>query len=140
MISAKYITEITTKKATENLKSNKRKQGFNQNFNGEFTSIRLVNETCTVAFLQAGKQVNQFASTIDHAGSTTFYRKLHQQKLLFYLILLKETCYLIFVCVYQKVYQENIPFVKTIDIYVFIKGITRKINCYWHVCFFFDLY
>ena len=102
MISAKYITEITTKKATENLKSNKRKQGFNQNFNGEFTSIRLVNETCTVAFLQAGKQVNQFASTIDHAGSTTFYRKLHQQKLLFYLILLKETCYLIFVCVIRK--------------------------------------
>ena len=24
--------------------------------------------------------------------------------------------------------------------YVFIKGITRKTNCYWHVRFFFDLY
>ena len=77
VISAKYITEITTQKARENLKSNKRKQGFNQSFNGEFTSIRLVSETHTVAFLQAGKQANQFAGTIDHAESITFYRKLH---------------------------------------------------------------
>ena len=35
----------------------------------------------------------------------------------------KEKCSLIFASVIKKVYQENIPFVKTIDMYVFIKGI-----------------
>ena len=33
------------------------------------------------------------------------------------------------------VYQENISLVKTIHMYVFIKGI-RKMNCYRHMHFF----
>ena len=33
------------------------------------------------------------------------------------------------------VYQENISLVKTINMYVFIKGI-RKTNCYRHMHFF----
>ena len=37
--------------------------------------------------------------------------------------------------VIRKVYQENIPFVKTIDMYVFIKGIIGKTNCYLCVLF-----
>ena len=46
-----------------------------------------------------------------------------------------------FLCVMKKVDQGNIPFVKTIHImYVFTKGIIRKMNCYWHMRFFFDLY
>ena len=32
-------------------------------------------------------------------------------------------------------YQENIPFVKTIHMYVFIKGIIMKTNCYWQARF-----
>ena len=53
----------------------------------------------------------------------------------------KEMSSLIFVSVIKKVYQENIPFMKQIHImYVFIKGIIWKTNCYWHMYFFFDLY
>ena len=49
----------------------------------------------------------------------------------------KEMCSL-FVSVIKTVYQGNIPFVKTIHImYVLIKGIIRKMNCYWCVRFFF---
>ena len=45
-----------------------------------------------------------------------------------------------FLCVIKKMYQGNIPFVKTIHMCVFIKGIIGKMNCYWHVRFFFNLY
>ena len=69
-----------------------------------------------------------------------FYRK-SQSKVSFFSQDSKETCSLIFVSVIKKVYQENIPFVKPIHImYVFIKGIIEKTNCYWQVRYFFDLY
>ena len=69
-----------------------------------------------------------------------FYRKLCKQKFLFFSEDSKETCSLIFVSAIKKVYQEIIPFVKTIHIYVFIKNIIGKRNCYWHVHFLFDMY
>ena len=101
---------------------------------------RLVNETCAFAIVQAGTQTNQLASAIDHAGNiTNFTKKWCKQKFIFSQDS-KEKCSLIFASVIKKVYQDNIPFVKTIDKYVFIKGIIRKTNCYLHVRFFFDLY
>ena len=63
-----------------------------------------------------------------------------QAKVVFFSQDSKEKSALIFASVIKKVYQENIPFVKTIDMYVFIKGIIGKTNCYLYVFFFFDLY
>ena len=50
--------------------------------------------------------------------------KLHKQK--FFFSRLKEMCSLIFVSAIKTVYQENIPFLKPIHMYVFIKNIIRK--------------
>ena len=97
----------------------------------------LINETCAIALVQAGMQANQLTSVIDHAGSITNFTENHA----FFSQESKETCSLILVPVIKKVYQGNIPFMKTIHImYVFIKGIIRKTICYWHVRFFFDLH
>ena len=52
----------------------------------------------------------------------------------------KKTYSLICVSVIKKVYQEDIPFVKTIHMYLFIKAIIGKTNCYWHLRFLFNLY
>ena len=65
---------------------------------------------------------------------------LKKQKFFFFSQDSKETCSLICVSVIIKVYQEDIPFVKTIHMYVFIKAIIGKTNYYWHVHFLFDLY
>ena len=100
---------------------------------------RLVNETLTIALVQASKQANQLANVIDHVGNIINLTENCASKS-FFSQDSKETCSLIFVSVIKKVYQENIPFVKTIHMYVFIKGIIGKTNCYWHVRFLFDLY
>ena len=101
---------------------------------------RLVNETCAFAIVQASTQANQLASAIDRAGNITNFTENGASKSFFFSQDSKEKCSLIFASVIKKVYQDNIPFVKTIDKYVFIKGIIRKTNCYLHVRFFFDLY
>ena len=101
---------------------------------------RLVNETHAIALVQAGSQANQLASAIDRIGSMTNFTKNHASKSFFFSQDSKETCPLIFVSAIKKVHQSNIPFVKTINMYVFTKGIIRKTNCYWHMRFFFDLY
>ena len=100
----------------------------------------LVNETCAITFVQAGTQANRLASTIDRAGNITNFTENCASKSFFFSQNSKETYSLIFVSVIKKVYQGNIPFVKTIHMYVFIKGIIGKMNCYCQVHFFFDLY
>ena len=95
----------------------------------------LVNETCTVVLMQAGTQANQLASVIGLAGNITNFTKNCTSKSFFSSQNSKETCSLISVSVIKKVYQEDIPFVKTIHMYVFIKGTIGKMNCYWHVHF-----
>ena len=81
-----------------------------------------------IALVQAGMQANQLASASDHAGNINFLKT-------------KKKNVLFFVSAIKKVYQRNIPFMRTIHImYVFIKGIIRKTNCHWHVHFFFNLY
>ena len=100
---------------------------------------RLVNETRAIG-MEASTQANQLASAIDRAGNITNFTENGASKSFFFSQDSKEKCSLIFASVIKKVYQDNIPFVKTIDKYVFIKGIIRKTNCYLHVRFFFDLY
>ena len=100
----------------------------------------LVNETCAITFVQAGTQANRLASTIDRAGNITNFTENRASKSFFFSQNSKETYSLIFVSVIKKVYQGNIPFVKTIHMYVFIKGIIGKMNCYCQVHFFFNLY
>ena len=101
--------------------------------------FRLVNEICAIALVQAGAQANQFASAIDRVGNITNFTENRASKSFVFSQDSKETCSLIFVS-YKKVYQEKIPFLKTIHMVYFIKGIIGKTNCYWHVRFFFDLY
>ena len=98
----------------------------------------LVNETSTTALVQAGTQANQLASATDHTGNIASFTKNRTSKGFFFFSRLKGD---IFVSVIKRVYQGNIPFMKTIHtMYVFIKGIIGKTNCYWHMHFFFDLY
>ena len=96
---------------------------------------RLVNETlhsCRLAHRQ---------NNWSHTGNITNFNKNCASKGFFFSQDSKETSSLIFLSVVKKVYQENIPFVKQIhNMYVFIKGIIWKTNCYWHVYFFFNLY
>ena len=99
---------------------------------------RLVNETLTIALVQASKQANELASAIDRVGNINLTENCASKS--FFSQNSKETCSLIFVSAIKKVYQGNIPFVKTIHMYVFIKSIIGKTNCYWHVRFLFDLY
>ena len=104
---------------------------------------RLVNETRAIAIVQASTETNQLTSAIDRAGSTTNFTENCASKSFFFSRNSKETCSLIFVSVIKRVYQyqRNIPFVKTIHTMpVFIKDIIGKMNCFWHVRFFFDLY
>ena len=105
--------------------------------NVAFKWLRLVNETRTIGLVQAGKQANQLACSINRAGNITNFTGNCASKSFFFLET-QETCSLIFVI--KKVYQENIQFVKTISMYVFIKNIIGKTNCYWHVRFLCDLY
>ena len=92
---------------------------------------RLVKETRMIALLQAcGKPVAQRNWP---AGNIRNFIENHASKSLFFSQNSKEMRSLIFASVIKKVYQENIPFMKTIHMYVFIKGIIRKMNCYWHV-------
>ena len=102
--------------------------------------FRLVNETHAIAIVQTGRQANQLASAIDHAGKITNFTKNGASKSFFFCQDSKEKCSLIFCVCYEKVYQENIPLVKTIDMCVFIKGVIGKMNCYLHMHFFFDLH
>ena len=96
---------------------------------------RLVNETlhsCRLAHRQ-----NNWSRT----GNITNFTNNCTRESFFFSQDSKETSSLIFVSVTKKVYQENIPFMKQIHtMYVFIKGIIWKTNCYWHMYFFFDLY
>ena len=97
---------------------------------------RLVNETlhsCRLAHRQ-----NNWSRT---GNITNFTNNCTSESFFFFSQDSKEMSSLIFVSVIKKVYQENIPFMKQIHImYVFIKGIIWKTNCYWHMYFFFDLY
>ena len=108
--------------------------------NVAFKWVSLVSETRTIGLEQAGKQANQLASAIDRAGNIANFTANCASESFFFSEDSKETCYLIFVSVIKKLYQENIPFVKTIYMYVFIKNIIGKTNCYWHVRFLFGLY
>ena len=65
--------------------------------------VRLVNETCSIALVQAGTQVNQFASAIDCAGNIKIFTKNRASKCFFFSEDSKETCLLIFVSVIRKV-------------------------------------
>ena len=92
---------------------------------------RPVKETRMIALWQArGKPIGQRNWP---AGNIRNFIENHAGKSLFFSQDSKEMRSLIFASVIKKVYQENIPFVKTIHMYVFIKGIIRKMNCYWHV-------
>ena len=65
-----------------------------------------------IMLMQAGMQANQFASIIDRAS---ILPKIAQAKVHF-LVKTQRDMFFNF-CVKRKVYQENIPFVKTIHIY-----------------------
>ena len=91
-------------------------------------------------YRQACRQINLPARLIAQAAKQILL-KIAQAKVSFFFSRLKRDLLLNFcVCHKKKVYQENISFVKTIHKHVFIKGTTRKTNCYWHVHFFFDLH
>ena len=75
----------------------------------------LANETRAIVLVQAGTQANQLASAIDCASDITNFIEIVRAKVSFFQDS-KETCSLIFVSVIEKVYLENIPFVKTIHI------------------------
>ena len=81
-----------------------------------------VNETRAIAIVRAGMQANQLVRASDRAGNITNFTENGASKS-FFCQYSTEKCSLIFASIIKKVYQENIPFVKTIDIYVFIKGI-----------------
>ena len=71
---------------------------------------RLVSETCTIALMQADRQVNQFASGIDHAGNITNFTENRAGKS-FFSQDSDETYSLIFVC-HKNVkswIEQNIP-------------------------------
>ena len=54
--------------------------------NFAFKWLRLVNETHTIRLVQAGKQANQLASTVDHTGTAMqFLQEIVQAKVYFYL-------------------------------------------------------
>ena len=106
--------------------------------NFAFKWLSLVNVIRTIGLVQAGKQANQLASAIDRACNKTSFIENCAIKSLFLSQDSKETCSLTFVSVIKKVYQENIPFVKTIHMYVFIKGIIGKTNCYG-TCVFYSI-
>ena len=101
---------------------------------------RLVNETCAITLVQTGRQANQLASAVDHAANITNLTENRASKIYFFSQDSKEMCSLIFVFVITKVFQKNIPFMKTIHImYVFFKGIMGK----WTVtgmCVFSSIY
>ena len=72
---------------------------------------RLVKETRAIALVQAGTQGNIFLKT-------------------------QNRHFLSFLSVITNLYQRNISFVKTIHImYVFLKDLIGKTNCYWHLRF-----
>ena len=94
---------------------------------------RLVNVTRATALVQAGTQADQLASAIHHTGNNT---QVAQEKVSFFSQDSKETtCSLIFVSVIKKEYQENNPFIKTINMYIFTKSIIGKTNCYLYARF-----
>ena len=99
--------------------------------------VRLVNETTR---LHKGKPIGQ--RDWSRKQNNKFYQKSCLQKFLFFWRLKKVVFFnfCAFKLIIKTVYQENIPFVNTMHMYVFIKGIIRKTNCYWHMHFFFDLY
>ena len=90
--------------------------------------FRLVNETRVIALMQAGMLANHFAHAIDHAGNITNFTKNCTGKSFFFS---QDS---------RKGISGKHPICGNIHIYVFIKVIIRKTNCYWHVRFFFDLY
>ena len=54
--------------------------------NFAFKWLRLVNETHTIRLVQAGKQANQLACTVDHTGNAMqFLQEIAQAKVSFYL-------------------------------------------------------
>ena len=106
--------------------------------NFAFTWLSLVNETRTIELVQVGKQKNQLASAIDRACNITSFTENCASKRFFFSQDSKETSSLTFVSGIKKVYYENIPFVKTIHMYVFIKGIIGKTNCYG-TCVFYSI-
>ena len=71
-------------------------------FEGSVLQCRLVNETCTIALVQAGMQANQFASAINLAGNITNFTKNRAGKSFIFSQDSKETCSLIFVLVIRK--------------------------------------
>ena len=83
-----------------------------------------INETRVIALVQAGMQANQLASTIDRAGNITNFLKTQKRRVFYFL------------CHKKGVYQENIPFLKTIHIMLILTGMT---NGYWHMLFLFDV-
>ena len=88
----------------------------------------IVSETLAMAIMQAGTQANQLVSAINRTGNITNFTENGTSKSLFFPQDSKEKSSLIFASVIKKVYQENIPFMETIDMYVFIKFIIGKTN------------
>ena len=80
---------------------------------------RLVKEIRTSAVVQASKQASQLASAIDCVENITSFRETWASKSFLFFQDSKETCSLMFVSAIKKVYQVNIPFVKTIHMYLF---------------------
>ena len=85
----------------------------------------------------AGKSIWQH--NWSHKQHNKFYQKSCKLKFPFFSRLKRDLFFNFFVS-QEKIYQVNIPFKKTIHIYVFIKGIIGKMNCYCHMRFFFNLY
>ena len=90
--------------------------------------FRLINETCVIALVQVGMQANQFAHAIDHSGNITNFSKNCTGKSFFFS---QDS---------RKGISGKHTICENIHMYVFIKVIIRKTNCYSHVRFFFDLY
>ena len=87
-------------------------------------NTRIVNETRVIVLVQARTQASQCASVIDCAGNITNFTEICAGKSFFFLPRLKGDLFLNFCVSHKKKYNhENIPFVKTSRIYVFIKGI-----------------
>ena len=88
---------------------------------------RLVIETHTIVLMQASNQANLLASAIDHVSNTTNFTENCTSNSFFFLKTKRDMLFN-FCIWHKKGVSGNIPFMKTINLYVFIKGIIGKMN------------
>ena len=99
-------------------------------------------QTCQwdIGLEQAGTRSIVQASANDGAGNITNFTENRTSKFLFFSRFKRDVFFNFCVC-HKKGVSGKHPIREPIHImYVFIKGIIEKTNCYWQVRYFFDLY